>query len=193
MILDGDCRTDRRYLGHSAHSTACRAAWLCAPGFLNLVQPPQVAPASRSKLAPNPRSVSPAAPAPPPPPAVDSASMAGMPGSQRRRRVRTRDRSTPGCRSTWSPFGPTAVRPPFGPPGRLKPGHSARRSTDRLAPNSLGGWAGKPSGLRPGVEGGYAPRYQNPWMQGTSLRNARSTESTEKTCPSSIKNSPSSS
>src|SRR5208337_3183207 len=43
---------------HSAHSTACRAVWLYAPGFLNLVQPPQVAPASRSKLAPNPRSVS---------------------------------------------------------------------------------------------------------------------------------------
>ncbi len=43
---------------HSAHSTACRAAWLYAPGFLNLVQPPQVAAASRSKLAPNPRSVS---------------------------------------------------------------------------------------------------------------------------------------
>ena len=43
---------------HSAHSTACRAVWLYAPGFLNLVQPPQVAPASGSKLAPNPRSVS---------------------------------------------------------------------------------------------------------------------------------------
>ncbi len=42
---------------HSAHSTACRAVWLYAPGFLNLVQPPQVAPASRSKLASNPRSV----------------------------------------------------------------------------------------------------------------------------------------
>ena len=41
-----------------AHSTACRAVWLYWRGFLNLVQPPQVAAASRSKLAPNPRSVS---------------------------------------------------------------------------------------------------------------------------------------
>jgi hypothetical protein len=32
--------------------------WLYAPGILNFVQPPQVAPASRSKLAANPRSVS---------------------------------------------------------------------------------------------------------------------------------------
>ena len=36
---------------HSAHSPACRAIWLSAPGILNLAQPPQVAPASRSKLA----------------------------------------------------------------------------------------------------------------------------------------------
>ena len=38
-------------------SPACRAVWLYAAGILNHVQPPQVAPASRSKLAPNPRSV----------------------------------------------------------------------------------------------------------------------------------------
>ena len=43
---------------HSAHSTACRAVWLYAAWLPNLVQPPQVAPPSRSKLAPNPRSVS---------------------------------------------------------------------------------------------------------------------------------------
>src|SRR5438874_1050843 len=30
---------------HSAHSTACRAVWLYAPGLLNLVQSPQVTPA----------------------------------------------------------------------------------------------------------------------------------------------------
>ncbi len=32
-------------------NVVCRAVWLNAPGILNLAQPPQVAPASRSKLA----------------------------------------------------------------------------------------------------------------------------------------------